>query len=190
MATLRGVRSPALVKSLPPASSYNLFSPTPFPLFLMSYEIDNPLIQKLLKETGMQIHSAMPTGWCFTLFMFNVDRNDPSMFYLSDAQRDGMMHTLREFLAKQDMEQGMADAIMTNDAVRAVATEILTGIGYLQGSPTFRYESAILIDCANRMIERGESFVKLLGDMYFRCDGANQQKILCTWSLYFLQYAQ
>lgn len=66
----------------------------------------------------------------------------------------------------------------------ADACHVLTG-----GDGVMRYENDILWAVATRMVEEGGSFVKLLGDIYFRADGANQLKILETWDNYFLDYS-
>ena len=69
----------------------------------MTYEVKNPEIRALLKETGDSIHKMMPEGWGFALLIFSFgDGGD--MFYLSDARRPDMLEAMKEFIAKQERD--------------------------------------------------------------------------------------
>jgi hypothetical protein len=156
----------------------------------MAYEVNNPEIQALLKQTAESISKTLPQGWGFTLLLYQFHGEGDSLFYISNAQRKDMMHTFREFLGKQDIDAARpAVGGVLTPAQERVAAEIFLAISFLQKSPVFRYECDLLIDCAHRMRDGG-TFVKLLGEMFFRADGANQQKLLSTWPGYFLEYAE
>lgn len=65
----------------------------------MRYEVENEKIQKLLLELGRKIKDGMPEGYGFTLLIFGFSPND-ELFYLSSAQRQDMVRTMREFIQK------------------------------------------------------------------------------------------
>lgn len=47
----------------------------------------------------------MPDGWGFTLLMFNYgvgEKLGDGLFYLSSANREDMIATMREFIAKEE----------------------------------------------------------------------------------------
>jgi len=66
----------------------------------MTYEINNPQIQALLRETGDSLHKMIPKGWGFCLMIFGFGDCD-EMFYISDARREDMIKVLLEFIDKQ-----------------------------------------------------------------------------------------
>lgn len=66
-----------------------------------NYEVHNEEIKTLLKEEGKAFAMRMPKGWGFTLFMFDLNTSDGSMFYISSAQREDMIKALEEFIEKQ-----------------------------------------------------------------------------------------
>lgn len=63
------------------------------------YEVHNPRIQKVLQKLGRWIKDVLPPGWGFTLLLFEF--NKESLFYISNANRDDMIATMKEFIAKQ-----------------------------------------------------------------------------------------
>lgn len=65
----------------------------------MKYELQNPEVQALLRTLAETIGKDMPKGWGFTLLIFEYAPGD-SLFYISSAQRQDMMKTMREFIAK------------------------------------------------------------------------------------------
>lgn len=67
----------------------------------MSYEVENSLIQNRLRELAKQITAWIPKGWGFTLFIFSYGEKG-SLFYISSAQREDMISTVKEWLAKQE----------------------------------------------------------------------------------------
>jgi hypothetical protein len=67
------------------------------------FEMRNQMIEDHLRTVGRTIKSEMPPGWGFTLMMFEFD--GPSMFYMSSAQREGMIKTLQEFIQKLEKEK-------------------------------------------------------------------------------------
>ncbi len=66
-----------------------------------NYEVNDPKIERLLKDIGGRLKSAMPPGWGFTLFIFSFGKGG-SLFYLSSAQRDDMINTMKEFIKRQE----------------------------------------------------------------------------------------
>lgn len=150
------------------------------------HELDNPKIRALLNDIATRIDSALPPGWGFALYLFEFAGVGDQMFWISNAQREPMLHALYEFIARQHI-------ILTHPSLSTsqdmVAVEIRKAIAWLQESPALRYESDVLIDCAHRMEERGGSFVKQLAHLYFMADGRNQQRLLASWANYFIDYA-
>lgn len=71
---------------------------------LPSYEVRHATAERKLREIGRMLKDTMPTGWGFTLFIFEygdeVDKG--SMFYLSSSEREDMLKVLKEFIAKQE----------------------------------------------------------------------------------------
>jgi hypothetical protein len=64
------------------------------------YDVRNKEIETLLKDLGRLLHNRMPEGWGFTLTIFSFGPGG-DLFYISDAKRDDMIRTMREFIAKQ-----------------------------------------------------------------------------------------
>jgi hypothetical protein len=54
---------------------------------------------KLTEEVGYRIGKAMPKGWGFALFIFPFGPNG-TMHYVSNANRDDIVTTLMEFIAR------------------------------------------------------------------------------------------
>jgi hypothetical protein len=68
----------------------------------VSYEIANQEIQTLLRKLAERLGADMPKGWGFTLLLFEYDPGN-SLFYISSAQREHMIRTMAEFIAKHDV---------------------------------------------------------------------------------------
>jgi len=66
----------------------------------MKFEVRNPEIEEKLREIGRSIKRDMPAGFGFTLLIFSYQPG--SMFYISSAERDGMIAAMREFIAKHE----------------------------------------------------------------------------------------
>lgn len=65
-----------------------------------NFEIKNEAIKAKLRDMAEYLKSQMPEGWGFTFFMFD-HKPKGSIFYVSSAERDGMIKTLEEFIIKQ-----------------------------------------------------------------------------------------
>jgi hypothetical protein len=65
-----------------------------------TFEVRNPEIEEKLREIGRTIKRDMPEGFGFTLLIFSFEPG--SMFYISSAERDGMIAAMREFIAKHE----------------------------------------------------------------------------------------
>lgn len=58
-------------------------------------------IAATLKDIGHLIGGACPPGWGFALFMFDFGEGaNRTISYISNADRESMVKTLREFLGK------------------------------------------------------------------------------------------
>ena len=68
-----------------------------------NYEVKNPTIEALLKDIGIRLRRVMPNGWGFSLFLFEygTKENPGSSFYISSANRDDFIKSLREFMARE-----------------------------------------------------------------------------------------
>ena len=65
----------------------------------MHYEVRNEQIEQLLRDLGHFLKDAMPPGYGFSLLIFGFSPNN-QLFYLSSAQREDMIRTMQEFIAK------------------------------------------------------------------------------------------
>jgi len=65
----------------------------------MRYEVRNEQVEQLLKDLGHFLKDAMPPGYGFSLLIFGFTPNN-ELFYLSSAQREDMIRTMQEFIAK------------------------------------------------------------------------------------------
>lgn len=64
------------------------------------YEVENPRIKELVLSIGQILAQSMPPGFGFTLFIFGFKTQD--LFYVSSANREDMIRTLKEFIAKEE----------------------------------------------------------------------------------------
>lgn len=64
------------------------------------YEVENEDIKLLLRSLGHKLGLSMPPGWGFALFLFSYGEGG-SMFYISSAQREDIIKSLQEFLARE-----------------------------------------------------------------------------------------
>lgn len=65
----------------------------------MKYEIRNEAVEALLQKLGRQMKDVMPPGYGFSLLVFGYSPNN-QLFYISSAQREDMIRTMQEFIAK------------------------------------------------------------------------------------------
>jgi len=65
----------------------------------MRYEVRNEQIEDLLRSLGNILKGSIPPGYGFTLLIFGFSPNN-ELFYLSSAQREDMIRTMQEFIAK------------------------------------------------------------------------------------------
>ena len=65
----------------------------------MKFEVRNEEAEKMLKEIGTLLKQACPPGFGFQLLVFSFGSGG-SMFYCSNAERDGMIAAMREFIQK------------------------------------------------------------------------------------------
>lgn len=67
-----------------------------------NYEVQNEVIQAMLKKMGKELHDKMPKRWGFALLIFDFNTESGSMFYLSDAERETMIKAMKEFISKNE----------------------------------------------------------------------------------------
>lgn len=58
-----------------------------------------PEVVEAGNDLARQIDSGIPPGWGFTLLIW--ERDGRSVFYISNAEREGMVAALQEFLRGQ-----------------------------------------------------------------------------------------
>jgi hypothetical protein len=66
--------------------------------FKPGFEVRNEQIEKQLREIGHSIGDKMPEGYGFALFLFGYENKE--LFYISSADRAGIIASLKEFIAK------------------------------------------------------------------------------------------
>jgi len=64
----------------------------------MRYEVRNEAAEQKLREIGRTLKESMPDGFGFTVLVFSYKGKE--LFYISSAEREGMIATMREFIAK------------------------------------------------------------------------------------------
>jgi hypothetical protein len=67
---------------------------------MTTFEVRNHEVEEKLRELGRTIERDMPEGFGFTLLIFSYEPGP--MFYISSAERDGMIAAMREFIAKHE----------------------------------------------------------------------------------------
>lgn len=65
------------------------------------YQIENPPIQKLLKDIGNMLAAQMPPGYGMMFMIYSYGEGG-DLFYISSAMREDMLKMLKEFISKQD----------------------------------------------------------------------------------------
>ena len=65
----------------------------------MRYEVRNEEIEQLLRLMGRKLKDQMPPGYGFSLMIFGFSPGN-ELFYVSSAQREDMIRTMQEFIAK------------------------------------------------------------------------------------------
>lgn len=69
----------------------------------MSYQVRNDKLEELLREQAQVLKTKMPAGYGFTLLLFGYD--SPELFYISSAEREGMIETMKEFISKAEIKR-------------------------------------------------------------------------------------
>ena len=69
------------------------------------FEVRDAQIEKDLRDIGQAIGKSLPEGYGFNLLIFNFGEGGAT-FYISNAQRDDMIKAMKEFIAKQEAENG------------------------------------------------------------------------------------
>lgn len=70
-----------------------------------NYEVDNEHIKSKMKEIGTILAGELPTGWGFSLLIFNFGEGGgpgDGLFYISNARRENMIEAMKEFIAKEE----------------------------------------------------------------------------------------
>ena len=67
---------------------------------MTTFEVRNPEVEEKLRQIGRAVKADMPEGFSFTLLIFSYEPG--SMFYISSAERDGVIAAMREFIAKHE----------------------------------------------------------------------------------------
>jgi len=70
----------------------------PKPPFKPDFELRNEIIEKQLNIIGRMIGDKLPPGYGFVLMIMGYENHE--LFYISSAERDGIIATMREFIAK------------------------------------------------------------------------------------------
>ena len=65
------------------------------------YEIKNDRIQKALRYIAAFVKDCIPYGWGFTLLLFEHNKDDGGLFYISDSNRADVIKSMEEFIAKE-----------------------------------------------------------------------------------------
>jgi hypothetical protein len=63
------------------------------------FEVQDPEIEKLMRDLGRSLKKDMPLGWGFTLLIFSYDGE--GFFYISSAERASMMEALQEMMLRE-----------------------------------------------------------------------------------------
>jgi hypothetical protein len=63
------------------------------------YEVRHAEAEKMLNKIGSELRAACPEGFGFALLIFRFGENG-ELFYTSNAQREDMIRTMQEFIAK------------------------------------------------------------------------------------------
>lgn len=67
----------------------------------MAYEVRNPEVEEILRKFGRMMKDTMPSGFGFALLIFTYGQGG-SMFYISSAERQDMINSMREFIQKHE----------------------------------------------------------------------------------------
>ena len=66
-----------------------------------NYEVRDPEAEKVLKDIGEKLRDVMPEGYGFTFLMYSFGEGG-NMFYISNAMREDMIKSMKEFIEKQE----------------------------------------------------------------------------------------
>lgn len=68
-----------------------------------SFEFRNPIIEQLQREIAKTISATLPEGYGFALFMFKY--YGPESFYISSGDREGVIHSIRQWLERMEQKE-------------------------------------------------------------------------------------
>ena len=63
-----------------------------------AFEVRNAQAEAYLKKIGDLFRETIPEGYGFAFLLFGYENKE--LFYTSNAERDGVIATMREFIAK------------------------------------------------------------------------------------------
>jgi hypothetical protein len=70
-----------------------------------SFDDRNPAVEMILRELAHKMSSIIKKAglgkWHWSMFMFEYDTRDGSVFYISTAQREDFLNNLCTFMARQ-----------------------------------------------------------------------------------------
>lgn len=69
----------------------------------LRFTVENAKLKKILRQLAGSIAARLPTGWGFTLLLFEYGEKG-SLFYISNAQRADMVRTMKEFIARNEWQ--------------------------------------------------------------------------------------
>jgi len=76
------------------------------------YEVRNPDIERRLRTIASLVEAELPEGWAFGLFLVRFG-NTPidqggAVFWISNAERDGMLDAVTGWMEDQDKRRAQA----------------------------------------------------------------------------------
>lgn len=69
------------------------------------YEVRNVRIEKALRYLARFIQDAIPVNWGYMLLLFEINKEDSSLFYISSANRDDVIKAMKHFIEKEEAKQ-------------------------------------------------------------------------------------
>lgn len=66
------------------------------------HEVRDPEIERLLRRIARRMDYQLPPGWGFALFLMSYEDAGSNVFYISSAEREGVIDAVRTWLAKQE----------------------------------------------------------------------------------------
>lgn len=78
-----------------------------------NYEVKNPELQAVLKSIGSKVGGALPDGWGFALFLFEMGMKGGATFYISSADRESVVEAMQEWMDRTQGEINPENAALT-----------------------------------------------------------------------------